>query len=261
MKLNEIDEQLETQFGKRTSQYVADANRQYCLNLIKSRMKGGKVDPDVEKPSVDALTTTILAVTKYPNKTFEELSSHQPAIKRSLLYCFVRGYDNYDEVHELVVSCLKKFAKKELNIKSVQTFLNYIKIVGNMKPTKFIDCVNYPERYDVILKTLHHLIDNEGDENAALVIISAQEDTLIKPTAPRKAFITEFNLNKSGFEKYMTMYMNGKGEKDIQKKKELIKESLRNLIKYTMIVDGGLRFKHGIKKRDILKLILNFLKR
>ena len=173
----------------------------------------------------------------------------------------VRGYDNYDEVHELVVSCLKKFANKELNMKSVQVFLNYIKIVGNMKPTKFIDCVNYPERYDVILKTLHHLIDNEGDKNAALVIISAQEETLIKPTSPRKAFITEFNLNKSGFEKYMTMYMNGKGEKDIQKKKEFIKESLRALIKYTKEVDGGLRFNHGIKKRDILKLILNFLKR
>lgn len=261
MDFKEIDEELEAQFGKRTSQTIAESNIQFCLKLIESHMKNGKVDPDVEEPSIDATAKTILAVTKYPNKTFAELTRQQPVIRKSLLYCIVKGYDNYDEVHKHILSCLKKHANRELTIKCVQNFLNMIQVVGNMKPTKFIDCVNYPERYDEILKVLHHLIDNKGDKMAALVILSAQEDTILKPTNKRKAYTDEFNVNKSGFDKFMTEYMNmQRTPKDIQNIKEYIKWSLRNLLKYQM-VDGAIQWKYGIKKRELFKMFLNFLKR
>ena len=38
MRFEEIDQDLETQFGKETSQTIADANIEYCIEILNNRV-------------------------------------------------------------------------------------------------------------------------------------------------------------------------------------------------------------------------------
>lgn len=262
MELKEIDEILEAQFGKKTTIAIAEANNRFCIELLNSRVVDGKFNAKVEKPSLDALAITIMAVYNFPNKTLKELARKQPAIKKTLLYCIVKGGDNYNELHSLIKKLLKKHLNKELNVDKVITFLNLIKGLTYFKSREFMDYMNYPERYDEISSALHYLIDDSGDEKAALVIISATEEGLLKPTAPRQAFIDEFNLNKSGFNKYMTQYQSDKNgipnEKMFTKKQ--ITTSLRNIIKYK-IEDGRIIFLDKSEESNLVSICVHLMRK
>ena len=261
MTLEEIDEELKAKFGEKTSLSMADANIKYCVDLLNSRTINGTFDANVEKPSIDAMTYTLLAVADHSNKhTLQELASETPAIKRGLLYCIVKGYDNYDEMFEHVKDTLRKHASDKLNLKNLNPFLNIIKYAAHIQSSIFMYCLNFPERSDDITIALHQLIDNKGDEKAALVIIAATEDGILKPTAKREAYVNEFNLNKSGFNKYMTRYQGQeKRFTDKQRMIDNLKVSLRNTIKYK-VDDGQIKFYHNIKKRDWIKFFVNLIK-
>ncbi len=261
MTLEEIDEELKATFGKKTSQSMADANIEYCVNILNSRITNGTFDANVEKPSIDAMASTLLAVVDHTNNyTFQELASKKPAIKRGLLYCIVKGHDNYDEMFELIKDTLRKHASDKVNLKTLNPFLNIIKAAAHIQSSKFMYCLNFPERSDDITIALHQLIDNKGDEKAALVIIAATEDGILKPTAKREAYVNEFNLNKSGFNKYMTRYQGQETRfTDKQRMIDNLKVSLRNTIKYK-VEDGQIKFYHNIKKRDWIKFFVNLIK-
>ena len=259
MRFEEIDQDLEAQFGKETSQTIADANIEYCIEILNNRVINEKFDANVEQPSIDATAIMLLALTKYPHKTFRELAMQRPAVKKALLYCIVKGVDNYDEVHYHIKDVLKKHAG-ELNLKVVNNFLNILQVVAPAKSAKFSDCMNFPERFEDISRGLHHLIDGKGDKLASLVIMVALDDGLLKPTTSRKTFVDEFALNKSGFNKFMTDYENNRISLGDQRKKTQIQISLRNVVGYSIENDKVI-FNKRLGKRNILKLIANFLKR
>ncbi len=98
MNITEIGEDLEQQFGKPRN--VTAENARFMFSLIQEEFDGTKVNEDVEKPSLDAFGTTILAIMSYQTTPWEELAK-KPSIRKALKYIAIRGSNHYDEMEAL----------------------------------------------------------------------------------------------------------------------------------------------------------------
>lgn len=273
MTIDEISEDLQSQFGKPRNQ--TEDNIRYVLTLVAEHVEGDHVNENVPKPSLDALATTCYAVMTYGTTPWEELCK-KPAIKRTLTWIVIRGKDHYDEVEDAIRQLMHKNLKG-LNLKMIQGFMKLTRALSNEEhPSRLIEYVIKPAHYDDIVNGLHTLIHYGQDEHAALYITCAIEDGIIAANVSKPLLIDEFNLNKSGFYKYFGLYYDDpsklEGKKAnlanhnyIENRKKSYKTSLRSAIGYTVKKKDDdqieVTFRHkALKRRNILTAIIAYLR-
>lgn len=262
MNIKEIGEDLEQQFGKPRN--VTEENARFMLSLIKEEFDGTKVNEDVEKPSLDAFSTTILAVMSYQTTPWEELAK-KPSIRKALKYIAIRGNSHYDEIEALTKELMRKHFDG-ITQKMILGFLKIIRGVSNEeRPTKLIEYTPFPAQYYAIHYELHQLIRGEHPDDAAVIIHCAIEDSILFPTIPRSLLVDEFNLKKSSFDKYFSKYhINLEYESDAIKKQveEKIKyhrRSLRKALGYTIGTDGNVHFyNRKLGRKNFLSIIIAY---
>ena len=264
MNIEELSEDLEQQFGKPRN--ITEENVRFMLSLIEEQVDGNKVNEDVPKPSLDALGLTVLAVTSYQATPWEELAK-KPAIRRSLKYIAVRGENHYDEVEALIKELLRSHIK---GLSQTMIFA-FIKIIRALKeeecPTKLIERTPFPDQYYQISHGLHRLIHAHENEDAAIYISCAIEDGLLYETVERELIINEFNLTKSGFNKYFTQFhVKAPQEieavqKQIENKKKHYFTLLRAEIGYVVEKDGTVRFlDKRLKRKNFIAYIIAYIR-
>ncbi len=262
MNIKEIGEDLEQQFGKPRN--VTEENARFMLSLIKEEFDGTKVNEDVEKPSLDAFGTTILAVMSYQTTPWEVLAK-KPSIRKALKYIAIRGNSHYDEIEALTKKLIRKHFDG-ITQKMVLGFLKIIRGVSNEEhPTKLIEYTPFPAQYYAIAHGLYQLIRSEHPDDASVIIHCAIEDGILFPTIPRSLLTNEFNLKKSSFDKYFSKYhVNLEYESDAVKKQaeEKIKyhrTALRNAIGYTVDTDGKVHFySRKFGRKNFLSIIIAY---
>ncbi len=262
MNITEIGEDLEQQFGKPRN--VTAENVRFMLSLIQEEFDGTKVNEDVEKPSLDAFGTTILAIMSYQTTPWEELAK-KPSIRKALKYIAIRGSNHYDEMEALTKELMRKHFKG-ITQKMILGFLKIIRGVSNEEhPSKLIEYTPFAAQYFEISHGLHQLIRGEHPDDAAIIIHCAIEDGILFPTIPRSLLVDEFNLKKSSFDKYFSKYhVSLEYESDAIKKQaeEKIKyhrTALRNAIGYTVTADGKVQFyNRKLGRKNFLSIIVAY---
>lgn len=264
MNIEELSEDLEQQFGKPRN--VTEENIQFMLSLVEEQNDGGLVNEDIPQPSLDALGMTVLAVMSYQTTPWEELAK-KPAIRRSLKYIAVRSKNHYDEV-ELLIKELMRTHTKGLTQKMVFGFIKVINALRQEEhPTKLIEYSPFPAHYYQIFHGLHRLIHAGKNEDAALYISCAIEDRLLYETVERGLIIDEFDLTKSGFNKYFLKYhVQAPTEiesiqRQIAARKKYYFTTLRAEIGYVVEEDGHVRFlDRRLKRKNFFAVIVAYIR-
>lgn len=264
MNISELSEDLEQQFGKPRN--ITEENVRFMLSLVEEQSDGSEVNEDVPKPSMDALGMTVYAVMSYPMTPWEELAK-KPAIRRSLKYIAVRGKDHYDEVEALIKELLRTHTKG-LTQKMVLGFIKVVHALNDEEsPTKLIEYTPYPAYYYQIFHGLHRLIRAGKNEDAALYISCAIEDGILYETVERSLIVKEFNLTKSGYNKYFVAYHIDPltDRESLQKhkadKKKYYFTTLRAEIGYVVEKDGSVRFlDRRLKRKNFLAIIVAYFR-
>ena len=264
MNINEISEDLEQQFGKPRN--VSGENVRFMLSLIKEQSDGTTVNEDVEKPSIDALGMTIMAVMSYQTTPWSELAN-KPAIRKSLKYIAVRSQNHYDEVEAMMKELMRTHIKG-LTQKMVLSFIKVIRALRQEEhPAKLIEYTPFPAYYYQIYHGLHRLIHSGKNEDAALYISCAIEDGILFESIERGLIIDEFNLTKSGFNKYFLKYhVQAPTEREniqrqIEGRKKYYFTTLRAELGYVVENDGHVRFlDRKLKRRNFLAIIIAYVR-
>lgn len=226
-----------------------DRNIAYVLSLVKARIReDGRLDDNIPVPSVEAAAKTILLLIDRPELSWETICREQ-RVKHVMEYLFIRAHNHYDEVHEFVNRLLKQYVP-ELSSQMVRTFLNVWRQMADAPcPTKFTDEILYPEHAEKILDTLHFLIQGEVGRGAALVMVCARDEGLVRDIAHAKV-VTEFrHVTKTAYNNYLH-------ERFPDKEKKCIIVALRTRIGYTKGDDGRIVFLSGSPSRKSVFLQL-----
>ncbi len=231
-KLDEFYENLDKEYGKSNT----DKNVDYVMSLIKQRLlPDGTVDDNIPVPSLQSVAEVMVIMTERPNLTFEQFCEKDRSHKRVIEYLFIRAKNHYEEVEGLIKQLLGK-SFKGLTPQIVLAFLKmWRQFNSESRPSSFLQIILFPERSQEIIDTLHFLTDGEVGKGAALVMMVAQEEGLIKscryedvkdefPTFHQKAYNKELNTMLIGGSTYDAL-------------KEPIRISLRTRIGY--IKEGG----------------------
>lgn len=229
--IEDISADIGLQYGKRNM----DRNIAYVLSLVKARVKeDGELDDDIPIPSVEAAAKTILLLLDRPELPWETICREQ-RVKHVMEYLFIRAHNHYDEVNDFVTRLLGQYVPG-LPARMVHTFLKGWRwMVGNTHPTKFTDEILYPEHAKKILETLHLLLQGEVGRGAALVMVCAREEGLVRNIAHAR-IATEFgHVTKTAYNNYLH-------ERFPDKEKKCIIEALRTRIGYTKAEDGRIVF-------------------
>lgn len=243
--IEDISADIALQYGERNM----DRNIAYVLSLVEARVKeDGELDDDIPVPSVEAAAKTILLLIDRPELPWETICREQ-RVKHVMEYLFIRAHNYYDEVHGFVNRLLKQYVP-ELPSQIVRTFLNgWRQMVGTPCPTKFTDEVLYPEHAGTILDTLHFLLQGEVGRGAALVMVCARDEGLVRDIAHAK-IVTEFrHVTKTAYNNYLH-------ERFPDKEKKRIIGTLRTKIGYTREEDGRIVFLSDNPNRKSLFLQL-----
>ena len=172
-------------------------------------------------------------------------------------YLFIRATGHYEEVHDFVSGLLRYYIKG-ITPQMVLTFMNIWKhVVYQQRPSTFTDEILYPEHSEKILDTLHFLLNGEVGRGAALVMVCARDEGLVRNIAHAK-ISTEFkHVSKNAYNNYLH-------ERFTDKEKNRIISALRTRIGYTKEDDGRISFLTGkFTRKSILiqwwRLIKSFM--
>ena len=130
-------------------------------------------------------------------------------------------------------------------------------MVYQQRPSTFTDEILYPEHSEKILDTLHFLLNGEVGRGAALVMVCARDEGLVRNIAHAQ-ISTEFkHVSKTAYNNYLH-------ERFTDKEKNRIISALRTRIGYTKEDDGRLSFLAGkFTRKSILiqwwRLIKSFM--
>ena len=262
MNINEITEDLEQQFGKPRN--VSEENVRFMLSLVKEQSDDTTVNEDVDKPSLDALGMTVMAVMSYQTTPWEELAK-KPAIRRSLKYIVVRIGNHYDEVEALIKELMRTHIKG-LTQKMVLGFIRVIRAFSEEEsPGKLIDYTPYAAHYNEILEGLHKIIESEHPDDAAAILHCAIEDTILSSTTPRSLLVDEFNLKKSSFDKYFSKYHvdlqfeSDHVKKQAEAKLQFHRKTLRSTIGYSVDKSGKVEFRNRrLGRKNFFMIIIAY---
>lgn len=236
--IEDINADIELQYGQRNM----ERNIAYILSLVEARLKeDGELDDEIPVPSVEAAAKTIILLIDRPELPWETIC-REKRVKHVVEYLFIRARNHPDEVHDFVDSLLRKYLP-EVPPQMIRTYLNAWKqIAGQPKPSGFTDEILYPEHSEKILDTLHFLLQGEVGRGAALVMVCARNEGLVRNIAHAK-IVTEFrHVTKTAYSNYLH-------ERFTDKEKKNIIGTLRTKIGYTKENDGRIVFLSGKPSR------------
>ena len=159
--------------------------------------------------------------------------------KQVIEYVFIRGVKHRDEI----VSFLKQLLSKSIPGLGPKLVLGFIRLldqfVSKDKPTSFLNVIQFPEKAKEIMDTLHFMTNGEIGKGAALVMLVACEEGLIK-SCRYEDIKEEFpSISQKAYNKELPL-LRDKTQEDL---KIPIRASLRTRIGYTKKDDGRIVFK------------------
>ncbi|MCM1078280.1 MAG: hypothetical protein NC414_02200 [Bacteroidales bacterium] len=247
-RVDDIRADIEQQYGRQNT----ERNARYILSLIEARLKDGKVDDNIPLPSDEAAVKTIILLIERRELPWETICK-EPCIRRTMEYLFIRARNHPEEVHEFVSGLLRKHVKG-IAPQTVMTFMNIWKDMAyRQRPSSFVEEIQYPEHADRIMETLHFLLRGEVGRGAALVMVCAREEGLVRDIAHSK-LKTEFpQVTKTGYNNYLH-------ERFTDKEKNRVVSALRTRIGYTKQPDGRIVFlkDNQTRKNLFIQLWLKF---
>lgn len=229
-KIEDISADIELQYGKKNM----DGNIAYVLSLYKARMKDGVLDDNIPVPSQEAAAKTILLLLDRPELPWETIC-RENRVRNVMEYLFIRAQNHYDEVHDFVSELLRNYVKG-ISPQTVLTFMNALRYaLCQNRPTRFADEILYPEYADRILDTLCFLLNGEVGRGAALVMVCARDEGLVRNIA-HAIVSTEFkHISKTAYNNYLH-------ERFTDREKNRTIGTLRTKIGYTKEDDGRIKF-------------------
>lgn len=229
--IDDINADIALQYGEGNM----ERNIAFVLSLIQSRMKdNGEVDDNIPVPSVEAAAKTILLLVGRPELPWESICREQ-RVRRVVEYLFIRARNHYGEVQEFVDRLIRQHLPG-IPPQTLRVCLNAWKqIVSQQQPSKFTDEILYPEHADAILDTLHFLLQGEVGRGAALVMVCARDEGLVRSIAHAKV-VTEFrHVTKTAYNNYIY-------ERFTDSERKRVIGTLRTRIGYTKHEDGRITF-------------------
>lgn len=229
-KIEDINADIELQYGKKNM----DGNIAYVLSLYKARMKDGVLDDNIPVPSQEAAAKTILLLLDRPELPWETIC-RENRVRNVMEYLFIRAQNHYDEVHDFVSELLRNYVKG-ISPQTVLTFMNALRYaLCQNRPTRFADEILYPEYSGRILDTLRFLLNGEVGRGAALVMVCARDEGLVRNIA-HAIVSTEFkHISKTAYNNYLH-------ERFTDREKSRTIGTLRTKIGYTKEDDGRIKF-------------------
>lgn len=229
-KIEDISADIELQYGKKNM----DGNIAYVLSLYKARMKDDVLDDNIPVPSQEAAAKIILLLLDRPELPWETIC-RENRVRNVMEYLFIRAQNHYDEVHDFVSELLRNYVKG-ISPQTVLTFMNALRYaLCQNRPTRFADEILYPEYADRILDTLRFLLNGEVGRGAALVMVCARDEGLVRNIA-HAIVSTEFkHISKTAYNNYLH-------ERFTDREKNRTIGTLRTKIGYTKEDDGRIKF-------------------
>lgn len=196
--IEDISADIKLQYGKKNM----DGNIAYVLKLFEVRMKDGVLDANIPVPTQEAAAKTILLLLDRPELSWETIC-RENRVRNVTEYLFIRAHNHYDKVHDFVSGMLRSYVKG-ISPQIVLTFMNVWRYaVRQDRPTRFVDEILHPEYADRILNTLRFLLDGEVGRGAALVMVCARDEGLVRNLA-YAIVSTEFrHISKTAYNNYL----------------------------------------------------------
>ena len=170
---------------------------------------------------------------------FEKFCEKDRGHKQVIEYVFIRGVKHRDEI----VAFLKQLLSKSIPGLGPKLVLGFIRLLDQFipkdKPTSFLNVIQFPEKAKEIMDTLHFMTNGEKGKGAALVMLVACEEGLIK-SCRYEDIKEEFpSVSQKAYNKELPL-LRDKTQEDL---KIPIRASLRTRIGYTKKDDGRIVFK------------------
>lgn len=248
-KIEDIYADIESQYGKS----LMDRNIAFILSLIEARIKDGVLDDKIPVPSTEATAKAIILLLNRPELPWKEICKERRVLN-VMEYLFIRAQNHYDEVRGLVVQLLGKHVKS-LTPNMVKSFLNaWDFMVRQSRPSRFAEEILYPEYTDRILDALRSMLNGEVGRGAALVMVCAQKEGLVREIAHAKV-VTEFpHITKTAYNNYIYHPF------PLQEITRTV-GTLRTKIGYTRSDDGVITFRDAVPtRRGIFLRLWRFLR-
>ena len=235
-KLEEFCKSIDKEYGKSNT----EKNIDYIMSLVKLREQPDEsIDDDIPAPSLQSTAEVIYIVMTRGDIPFEKFCEKDRGHKQVIEYVFIRGVKHRDEI----VAFLKQLLSKSIPGLGPKLVLGFIRLLDQFipkdKPTSFLNVIQFPEKAKEIMDTLHFMTNGEKGKGAALVMLVACEEGLIK-SCRYEDIKEEFpSISQKAYNKELPL-LRDKTQEDL---KIPIRASLRTRIGYTKIEDGRIVFK------------------
>ena len=235
-KLEEFCKSIDKEYGKSNT----EKNIDYIMSLVKLREQPDEsIDDDIPAPSLQSTAEVIYIVMTRGDIPFEKFCEKDRGHKQVIEYVFIRGVKHRDEI----VSFLKQLLSKSIPGLGPKLVLGFIRLldqfISKEKPTSFLNVIQFPEKAKEIMDTLHFMTNGEKGKGAALVMLVACEEGLIK-SCRYEDIKEEFpSVSQKAYNKELPL-LRDKTQEDL---KIPIRASLRTRIGYTKKDDGRIVFK------------------
>ena len=235
-KLEEFCKSIDKEYGKSNT----EKNIDYIMSLVKLREQPDEsIDDDIPAPSLQSTAEVIYIVMTRGDIPFEKFCEKDRGHKQVIEYVFIRGVKHRDEI----VSFLKQLLSKSIPGLGPKLVLGFIRLLDQFipkdKPTSFLNVIQFPERAKEIMDTLHFMTNGYVGKDAALVMVVAQEEGLIK-SCRYEDIKEEFpSIHQKAYNKDLSS-LHDKTYEDL---KVPIRALLRTRIGYTKKEDGRIVFK------------------
>lgn len=227
---------LDKEYGKS----IEDRNVDYIMSLVKLREQpDGTIDDNIQPPSLHSTGEVIIMIMTRHDIPYEQFCERDRGHKQVIEYVFIRGVKHRDEI----VAFLKQLLSKSIPGLAPKLVLGFIRLLDQFipkdKPTSFLNVIQFPERAKEIMDTLHFMTNGYVGKDAALVMVVAQEEGLIK-SCRYEDIKEEFpSIHQKAYNKDLSS-LHDKTYEDL---KVPIRASLRTRIGYTKKEDGRIVFK------------------
>ena len=235
-KLEEFCKSIDKEYGKSNT----EKNIDYIMSLVKLREQPDEsIDDDIPAPSLQSTAEVIYIVMTRGDIPFENFCEKDRGHKQVIEYVFIRGVKHRDEI----VAFLKQLLSKSIPGLGPKLVLGFIRLLDQFipkdKPTSFLNVIQFPEKAKEIMDTLHFMTNGEKGKGAALVMLVACEEGLIK-SCRYEDIKEEFpSVSQKAYNKELPL-LRDKTQEDL---KIPIRASLRTRIGYTKKDDGRIVFK------------------
>ena len=252
-KLEEFCKSIDKEYGKSNT----EKNIDYIMSLVKQREQPDEsIDDDIPAPSLQSTAEVIYIVMTRGDIPFEKFCEKDRGHKQVIEYVFIRGVKHRDEI----VVFLKQLLSKSIPGLGPKLVLGFIRLLDQFipkdKPTSFLNVIQFPEKAKEIMDTLHFMTNGEKGKGAALVMLVACEEGLIK-SCRYEDIKEEFpSVSQKAYNKELPL-LRDKTQEDL---KIPIRASLRTRIGYTKKDDGRIVFKKtSMSPRNMLFQFLRWV--